>query len=518
MLRCNGATCERAAPGSEGGACYGNGSCDFGLRCNTNVCEPLFNSSSSSSGGASSSSGGTPTQGTEGGACYPNNTCNLGLDCTGGTCQGRATGSLNGPCYGNGTCNSGLECTNNVCVNPPPPPQGSLGGACYGNGTCNSGLSCSNNLCIPAVVDAGMGGTDAGNPNVGAPTFLGDSCDPAFHQAACGALANGAQCLGLTTGGGICLKPGCNATAPCGSGNVCADFGETDYCAAQCNPTFSDGGVANQVCGAGQGCVNVNDAVTNTISAVCLSLDLADCRYDQNPTGCTPGFECTPVGTDGYGQCTSGITRGGSCDPANAAPCTSAVPGAECVAFNSAPDVGWCVSMGCTVNQACAGAGTLCLAGGGTDTFCTSTCDAAGQCGAGAACVNFGASVCFPLGLAGCRTDLVPSGCAANEGCVATGTDGYGDCFPGCDVFAANNGCPQAGGCYPVSQTGGVCLTAGNVALNQACTFSDECQNGLACSLLTASCRQMCDATHPCPGGSGTCQFNLFSPTIGVCE
>jgi len=51
-----------SAEGAEGGACYGNGTCDSGLACEANVCV-------------------VAEMGTAGGACYGNGTCNAGLSC-----------------------------------------------------------------------------------------------------------------------------------------------------------------------------------------------------------------------------------------------------------------------------------------------------------------------------------------------------------------------------------------------------------------------------------------------------
>ncbi len=64
---CQAMACPQPA-GTEGGPCYGNGTCDDGLVCASHRCE--FG----------------PATGTEGGACYGNDTCNLGLDCLQGVC------------------------------------------------------------------------------------------------------------------------------------------------------------------------------------------------------------------------------------------------------------------------------------------------------------------------------------------------------------------------------------------------------------------------------------------------
>lgn len=56
-------------PGTEGGPCYGNGTCDEGLGCSdSSLCETQ-----------------AASPGTVGAACYGNGTCNAGLDCDAGT-------------------------------------------------------------------------------------------------------------------------------------------------------------------------------------------------------------------------------------------------------------------------------------------------------------------------------------------------------------------------------------------------------------------------------------------------
>lgn len=80
-----------------------------------------------------------PTVGGEGAACYGNGTCDRGLRCEAGTCARRLDGIEGGACYGNGTCNAGLTCAADRCVRIP---DGTDGGPCYGNGTCNDGLTC----------------------------------------------------------------------------------------------------------------------------------------------------------------------------------------------------------------------------------------------------------------------------------------------------------------------------------------------------------------------------------------
>lgn len=518
-LRCNGSTCEAAAAGTEGGACYGNGTCNLGLRCNNNVCEVIFQSASSSSSGPSSSSSGStmPIAGSQGGACYPNGTCDLGLDCTNNVCTRPSTGTLNGQCYGNGTCNTGLTCNNNKCVAPP---QGTQGGSCYPNNTCNMGLACEGGVCVTgssSSSSSGGGSSSSGGMMVPAPTFLGDTCNANLHQEACAALAPGAQCLGVQPDGtGVCLKANCNETAACPSETVCSEFGDPDYCAKTCNGTAGS-------CGDGNSCVNAVDAISGQPAQICLSLSIATCRTDRTPSGCADGEQCVPVGTDGFGQCQSSLFLGSPCDTANQAQCTAVGGGAQCVGFEGlSADQGWCVITPCTVGQTCAGTpGTLCVAAG-TNSFCSSACTFVdGECGPGGACVQFTQGpVCLPRFFATCSTDQTPSGCDATQGCVATGSDGYGDCFPACDLFGANT-CMNGQRCFAASTTGGVCLPpTGNLPRGSACSSVEACSSGTVCASTTGNfkCAALCDPSHPCPSGTGTCKYQLSSPGIGFCE
>lgn len=49
------------------------------------------------------------------GPCYGNRTCNTGLRCVSRRCKPLAQGADGGKCYGNGTCDTGLACVNAQC-------------------------------------------------------------------------------------------------------------------------------------------------------------------------------------------------------------------------------------------------------------------------------------------------------------------------------------------------------------------------------------------------------------------
>lgn len=89
---------------------------------------------------------GLPEAGSNGGACYGNGTCDEGLSCSDSkVCEAPEVvdGHEGGVCYGNGTCNDDLVCGASKLCEKKQAIQGREGGLCYGNGTCNEGLSCS---------------------------------------------------------------------------------------------------------------------------------------------------------------------------------------------------------------------------------------------------------------------------------------------------------------------------------------------------------------------------------------
>ena len=124
-------------PGSVGGPCYPNDTCDGALICVEGVCKQDEG----------------PEAGSEGGPCYPNDTCDGALVCVEGVCkqdQGPEAGTEDGPCYPNDTCNEGLACVEGVCEVDEGPAAGSEGGPCLPGGACDGDLSCVDGLCVDA--------------------------------------------------------------------------------------------------------------------------------------------------------------------------------------------------------------------------------------------------------------------------------------------------------------------------------------------------------------------------------
>ncbi len=209
------------AAGSEGGPCYGNGTCDDGLVCADGVCK-------------------APAAGSEGGPCYGNGTCDDGLVCVEGVCQAPAEGSDGGPCRGDGSCDDGLVCSDGVCG---PPAEGAEGGPCYGNGTCDDGLVCSDGVCVqdPGEDETRWAPCDPTQPDR-------DVCGPGY------------VCIGLADAGGFdragtCLRScgpidvgTCEVDQVCQEGELCVRSGTPsvdaiNVCVPTCDPgTWEDGG------------------------------------------------------------------------------------------------------------------------------------------------------------------------------------------------------------------------------------------------------------------------------------
>jgi len=142
-----------------------------------------------------------------------------------------------------------------------------------------------------------------------------------------------------------------------------------------------------------------------------------------------------------------------------------------------------------------------------------------GQCGAGAACVNFSASLsnCYPLDFAECVVTANPTGCPMGESCAAVGSDGFGQCASGCDLFLQN--CGMNEGCYPGN--GGsspACFGSQGAAEGATCMFTNDCAPGSMCvsTAAGATCRKFCDMTHACTDAMRTCAA-VGATGISVC-
>jgi len=97
-----------------------------------------------------------------------------------------------------------------------------------------------------------------------------------------------------------------------------------------------------------------------------------------------------------------------------------------------------------------------------------------------------------------------------------------GQCQNACTLFSTA-GCPSGDTCAVAFHAddvlwGTICRSTGTVAAHQPCdtTNAGECGTGLECVSTgdVSWCRNLCDATHACPGGA-TCNTNANIPNGG---
>lgn len=214
-----------------------------------------------------------------------------------------------------------------------------------------------------------------------------------------------------------------------------------------------------------------------------------------------------------------GTVLGGPCDPANATACQDIFASAQCLAQSQEATEGFCGVTDCTVGQAnCGGENTKCINIG--QPVCLTTCSVGGgdgQCGSGAACVNFnGGAACFALSQAECVSTRTPTGCGAGEVCQDVGTDGFGKCGAGCDLYEQN--CADAEGCYPSLSGAPACASTRGAAEGASCEYLNDCAAGMMCvgsNATDGTCHKFCNDTHPC--ATGTCQTRQGLEGVGVC-
>ena len=330
-------------PGQEGGACYGNDTCDAPLICENDVCisEP------------------TPDlTGQVGGPCYANDTCNEGLVCEESICVEKEDdppppdGSLGGPCYGNGSCDEPLVCEEDTCVEVPPPETGTLGGACYGNGTCNAGLICENEVCVTAPERGDNGqpclpGDNCNGNHVCVEELCvpaGDEDQPCLDDNTCTTPYECIDNVCVSTGGDgepcsvedscntgyVCVAELCVAAGgngePCLPDEVC-DEGYLCY-NAQCVPAGGNGQPcdADGSCDQGYVCIDEDCISAGGSDQPCLADGTCDVGYNCLGNICqSTGGENEPCNPDG--SCDSGLSCGlGDVCLAIVEPDCSAVP------------------------------------------------------------------------------------------------------------------------------------------------------------------------------------------------
>jgi predicted small lipoprotein YifL len=217
--------------------------------------------------------------------------------------------------------------------------------------------------------------------------------------------------------------------------------------------------VAAQDCEAGALCLPFQDGARAGTACFMGGCDLLD-------GGCALVHKCAYAPVDGGGTERRCVAAG---DDETGAPCTGTAVSDTCVA------------------------GNICLPqvaqDGGVENACRRFCYRDGDCGEGQLCfgsVELDGTVERPR-VCEDTCDLLVQDCPAGRAC-----------YPG----------PLAPGCYP----------AGTMAVGGACTWSDECVPGAACT-AQGSCVALCgtDGSHPCAQGSCT-PLSLPNATgVGAC-
>lgn len=229
-----------------------------------------------------------------------------------------------------------------------------------------------------------------------------------------------------------------------------------------------------------------------------------DGEGDGEGDGDTTGEPCTP-GSCGAGQaCTDEGCVQGDCDgPLDASACADA-----------GPNGGSCVPIGDGVFR-CVPAGAA-----AAGDACEATDEAAAPCAAGLVCAE---------GLCEAPCHYEGEDCAEPLACVpgGTGVEGIGICAGGaCDPYSSGQcGSPYLG-CLPMSDGGGICQPAGDVAEGGACgTEVGLCVEGAACLLGAdgeGACRHFC-APDAELGAAGACMaedhrcVDLGAGFFGLC-
>jgi hypothetical protein len=154
------------------------------------------------------------------------------------------------------------------------------------------------------------------------------------------------------------------------------------------------------------------------------------------------------------------------------------------------------------------------------------------DCKPGEVCTDIGRT--SPVCRASCKSD---GDCGAGFGCVITtpGSPETGACIPTCAPFgtdcAGGFTCSrvpeQAGGvtqtshaafCKPIGATAlmAACVNdPGSCGANADCVFFPEAPQNE--SLADSKCHTLCDATHPCGAGKGSC-FTKAGDAFGFCN
>lgn len=266
LLTCQGGTCVAApcTPGSEGCGCTGTGGCGSGLECLAGYCVEAGCTagtmgcpcSGGTCGGGLACVEGVCRDGTGtvGAACYPNGSCNAGLRCDdpSDTCVTCALGSAACTCFSNNTCATGLTCVAGRCLSDEgfvPTTRNKLD-VCYS--PCTEGTALADGTWLPCSSDGFMQHCMQGTECVqgscvpvgtGPRTCDSDLACPSFQACIDGQCWSEcdyhSQCAeGFACFGHVCRQPCMTDQAACPAGNACvaANNATAGYCVPTPNP------------------------------------------------------------------------------------------------------------------------------------------------------------------------------------------------------------------------------------------------------------------------------------------
>jgi hypothetical protein len=413
--------------GSEGGACYGNGTCDEGLVCLSDLCvvpaqtdagSPVDSGPVADSGPAPTDAGQIPDAGTEadsGGA-----TADSGQSPDAGPADGGLSDGGTGPtpdagpeCFTKCQCDPGEVCKDGICQAPP--------------ATCNSSNDCgrgAGDLCEANLCNGFTQTCFDSNP---LPCGMTEDC---VGRLGC---ENAGDCVCNTEN--QCVPDGpcteANEDVLCGSGYYCDEPSQECRVLPACTGdegTFADGGSADPCATIGMLCDLGSQQCARpepcSDSDQCTVHPYSYCNVGENqcqtPTCLNGGLVCS-------GE-TSVCYANGACGPPNTGPCVNS---SEC-ASDPWPDTEYC--------DFSTGSG-FCVSGCRSNADCPSTdyaCNGARQC------VN----VVDGGGLGG---GLVGDSCESDNDCISGLVCGLltGVCQEICDY--QGEACNGRADCCPIS-------------------------------------------------------------------
>jgi hypothetical protein len=452
-----------------------------------------------------------------GGTCADN--CGAGTTCDPTTCTCKActpdcSGRVCGldPVCGEvcGTCTGGTVCENGACVTCTPDCTGRVCGpdpVCQQScGTCDAGYTCN------AAGTCEVGGSQPGDP---CPNGDGD-CPAEFPTC----LSGG----GSTYCSKVCTGP---TDTSCGAGNCCQDFGGGFFCwdPTQCPGESQAGdpcpftgdvnGDADQ-CAAGLDCLGIAASADNGTCPGGQDSECTDVSESWNPScvggNCGASFCAEPCVNDACGagfvpQTIDGL--GCRCVPEGESDCSDPINDVGCEdGYKCIPYQG--TTLACT-EEGTQTDGQPC---GTEDGWCVSGYMCLGPSGAGS---------CYKI----CDSDN-QTGCPGDPGdyyCIGiTGIEVYGGCIPTpeCTLESFGAECADDQACIIDNQECSEfrCFLTNGKAENVACTYTNDCQNGLLCIGTPGVCSMVCITADDCSSSqTGPACINVEGcpTTWGVC-